>query len=393
MARQIRTGERALAVVGNAGSSSCWSGIPYHFWLAGKETGFLQTALDLSVPGLPWKRALWHLAKTLRGRRPRGFQYTVFFQRQMWSRFLRCVEKRGVNEVLSHYPLFPLPHLAARAALRQSYYIDTPLQALFEDHRMLDWLDPYVVRDALALEKACYDQAERVVGMAQWVKQYLTEHYKLSPAKVFTVLAAANLDEGAVERRLHGRDVWQTPSVFTRERPFRLGFTGKDWKRKGLSRLIDAASLLSRKGFAVEVVVIGHLPSKYLCHPLVRWAGFVDKRVEMDRFLDVLTTYDLGCSPSHQEPMGIAPLECLRMGIPVLCTAVGGLVDACPVAEGAGILALADAGGEDLAQLIEPLIREPERLQAMRDATWRIKERYSWTRAVANMKQIWGGAA
>jgi glycosyltransferase involved in cell wall biosynthesis len=105
--------------------------------------------------------------------------------------------------------------------------------------------------------------------------------------------------------------------------------------------------------------------------------------------MDTLMSCDLGCAPSHEEPMGIAPLEYLRLGIPVLCTAAGGLIDVCEAAGPASILLGKDASAEEIASELEKLAKNVDLRQKMRDAAWERKEHFRWERTVQQLEQIW----
>jgi glycosyltransferase involved in cell wall biosynthesis len=385
--------KRALAVIGDAANVNTWSGTPHFLFEEARRQDFLHIALNLDPKPLRYRRGLWHASNLLRGRRLRGFQYTDLFQRRITEQLTDQVIGEDQIEIVSHSSLLPHRTLERCPEFEWNYYLDAPLKALFETHGMLGWLEESTVQRAIDRERELLNQAKRVVGMASWVVEYVRDHYGVPSKKLHVVHSAANLPEKDVQALLRDRGPRVAPERFDSGRPFRIGFTGKDWRRKGLARLVDAADELRRRGYCVEVLVMGHLPRAYRSHPLVRTAGFVNKSSEIRKFLEVLDRYDIGCFPSHQEPMGIAPFECLRLGIPAICTAVGGWAEACPTTQGAGILVPADVDGAGLADHIEPLIAEPERLQAMSTAAWRIKEHYSWERAVREMEQVWATTA
>jgi glycosyltransferase involved in cell wall biosynthesis len=382
---------RALATIGDAASPRAWSGTPYYFYQAAARSGFLQVPLHLDPSKVKAQRRWFHLRNLLRFQRARGFQYTEAFNHAMLEQFQCQVDGMGVTEIVSHYPLFPPMGAGSSPSQRVSFYIDSPLQALFTQRKMDRELNRRVMLDAIHREKQGFHACERVISMAKWSTDYLATEYGIPQDKLFTVLPGANLPEESVQTLLAQRGPKKVPQVFSDQRPLRIGFTGKDWERKGLPRLVGALEVLKKKGLPVELHVIGYLAERFKKMPFVRWRGFVDKVVEEARFLEVLDSFDIGCFPSHQEPMGIAPLECLRLGIPVICTAQGGLVDACPADQGAGILAGSDPTPEGLAAMMEPLLRDAETLQILSDSAWRIREHYRWERTVSDMQRIWDG--
>jgi glycosyltransferase involved in cell wall biosynthesis len=380
---------RYVAAIGNSTCAATWSGIPYYFLQAGRRDGFLADGLNLEVRGLRRKRSAWQIARLIRAERVRGYQYSRAFAAELGRIAVRECERLGSREVVSHWQLLPGREYLRGLGVRTSFFIDTTLHGLFETHLMREWLNGSVAREAVEREKAEYHDAWRVVTMAEWVRASLDAVYGLNGSRVHTVLPGANLPEELVRERLARRGVRAVREKFTRDRPLRLGFTGKDWKRKGLPRLVRVAETLQRMNIPAEVLVIGFMPACYARHPLVRNAGFVDKARDPLRFIELLESCDFGCSPSHEEPMGIAPLEYLRLGIPVVCTMTGGLVDVCTAAGLAALAVPKEVSGEQLAERIAETVSDPSRLNQVKQCAWAGKEHFRWERAVEDLRKVW----
>lgn len=382
------TFRRGIAAVGNSEEIGTWSGIPYHLLQSGLRGGFLSRGLNLNVASLGARRSIWQAGRMLHLQRPRGFQYSSGFLEALNRRAVNECAKKELTEVVSHYQLLSARYLL-RHSIETSFYIDTTLQELFRTHAMSAWLNRRILEEAIDRERAEYNAAIRVVTMSSWVTDSVVDIYGVPRERVHTVLPGANLPEDAVRQRLHERGPRIVAESFTRERPMRIGFTGKDWQRKGLPRLVAAVELLNQSGVPARVAVIGHAPEEYKKHRFVIDVGFIDKAADSSSFIGALEKCDLGCAPSHEEPMGIAPLEYLRLGIPVLCTAAGGLKDVCLAAGPASILLGKDAEAEEIAAQLQSLARDPERLQKMNDAAWARKEHFSWDRTVRELQHVW----
>jgi glycosyltransferase involved in cell wall biosynthesis len=106
----------------------------------------------------------------------------------------------------------------------------------------------------------------------------------------------------------------------------------------------------------------------------------------MGRFLEILRNTDVGCMLSRAETAGIALLEFLRIGIPVIATDVGGVPDI--VELGAGELVSPDIGPSDLAERLARLLDEPDRLDELRESAWRRRENASWRRVIRELKDV-----
>jgi glycosyltransferase involved in cell wall biosynthesis len=385
------TMKRGVAALGNSEDIGTWSGIPHFLLHAGSESGFLSSGLDLRVKNAARLRGIWQMSRILRAQRPRGFQYSRAFLDLLGKKAAEQCVSKGLGEVISHYQLLPARDLL-KLSIKMSYYIDTTLNDLFQTHEMVPWLNERVVK--VAIEKECegYWSADRVVTMASWVRASLSGTYGLPTERIFTVLPGANLPEKEIRVRLGKGTPSIIPDRFTEDRRLRIGFTGKDWKRKGLPRLVAAVEILNRMGIPSEVVVIGGIPKRYRTHRVVRATGFIDKSREISRFIQAVGSCDIGCAPSHEEPLGIAPLEYLRLGIPILCTSAGGLKDVCEAAGSASILLGKDATAEEIAAEFERLAKDVDRFRRVQAVAWERKEHFCWDRAVADLQRIWGSS-
>jgi len=382
------TERRGIAAIGNSEDLLTWSGTPYYLLHAGLQETFLTCGLDLRIANLARLRAVWQASRLFHGERPRGFQYSAGFADLLGRRTLAECRKTGLQEIVSHYQALPARYLIENA-IKISFYIDATLQDLFETQGALSWLNRTVAEEAIDREIDNYSVAERVVTMSSWVRARLKSSYGVAEERIFTVLPGANLPEREVKSRLREIESSTVIERFARDRKLRIGFTGKDWQRKGLARLLTGVDLLNRMDVPTELVVIGSIPRHYRSRSNVSAAGFIDKSKDLGRFIDTIASCDLGCAPSHEEPMGIAPLEYLRLGVPVVCTAAGGLIDICKAAGSASMLLEKDASPEHIALAIEGLVKSPDSLRKMRASAWERKEYFSWQRAVTELQRVW----
>ena len=90
--------------------------------------------------------------------------------------------------------------------------------------------------------------------------------------------------------------------------------------------------------------------------------------------------------PSESESFGLAALEALACGVPVVGTTVGGLPEV--VLEDAGALVpVGDVGL--MAEKALAMLRDPARLRALRDAAVRSAARYSADRIVPMYEDLY----
>jgi glycosyltransferase involved in cell wall biosynthesis len=355
-----------------------WSGIPYFFLQAGKEQGFLSAGLSLRPEDLRRRRLFWNLGRVLRGSRPGGFQYSEAFLRRLFAQAgLRDDEE---VEIISHFPLLP-PRPWPRG-WRISYYIDATLRQNFIHYGVAHRIGRKAREDVLRRELEHYHAAERIVCMSRWAANSVVENYGIASSKVHVILPGANL-----------RDADAGPPTGPAEPPLdplRLGFIGKDWRRKGLPFLLRVAEELARRRIGVPVVALGPCARDLPSHPLLESVGFVDKQHDSRRFVQLVRSFHFGCLFSSAEAYGIANLECMRLGVPVLASRVGGIPDT--VREGLAYLFAPACPPADVADLLESFVRDRFAYQDLRQRVARSSSEFSWRRTVRDFIAVWQGA-
>lgn len=369
---------RSIAAVGDVCSHSCWSGTPYHFLQAALRSGFVTDPFRIDLGKLYRPRHSWNLKQALLGRGVGGFQYS--------DRFLSLVEAQVPSdlwgsEVISFNQHFPRANTVARGGGSLSHYIDAPFAALVTGRGLDLKLPPTVVREALALERENYAASERVVTMARWAAKVAIGECGVPAGKVHVILPGANLDlpEG-----------WQFPGRRGRagkERDFTLGFVGKDWKRKGLPLIVSVRGELEKRGWKARILVIGDAPAKWRNSPGIEFAGFINKWTESRRFLELLSSCDVGCLFSGREALGISTLEFLRAGVPVAGFDHEGTADTIP--PDAGFRFAVGSSAESLADRLEEYLQnEAEQAKYVHRAQqW--SGVVTWERCVREFQELW----
>jgi glycosyltransferase involved in cell wall biosynthesis len=367
---------RVLTVVGDPNRIGAWSGIPYFFLRAAKEQGFLSACLSLQPENLRRRRLFWNLARVLRGSRPGGFQYTEAFLRRLFAQ-ARSRDDEEI-EIISHFPL--LPPRPWRRGWRVSYYIDATLRQNFIDYGLARRTGRKAREDALRRELEHYQAAERIVCMSRWAARSVVEDYGIPSSKVHVILPGANLRDCDVT----------APAEPPPLDPLRLGFIGKDWRRKGLPFLLQVAEELARRKIGVRVVALGPPAADLPSHPLLEPAGFVDKEHDVPRFVRLVRSFHFGCLFASAEACGIANLECLRLGVPVLASRVGGIPDT--VRDGLAYLFAPGCPPREVADLLQSFVRDRFAYLDLRQRVARSAAEFSWRRTVGDFIALWQGA-
>jgi glycosyltransferase involved in cell wall biosynthesis len=171
----------------------------------------------------------------------------------------------------------------------------------------------------------------------------------------------------------------------------------------GLARLVVVSRLVERKGVGnvvsalaevpgAEVVIAGgpdaaELPRNAEARRLMRLAdraGVADRvrllgRVERAELPALLRSADAVVCVPWYEPFGIVPLEAMACGVPVVASAVGGLVDT--VVDGVNGIHVPPRRPDEVASALRALLADPAlRRRLGRAGAHRARSRYGWSR-------------
>ena len=190
------------------------------------------------------------------------------------------------------------------------------------------------------------------------------------------------------------------------DRP-RVLFLGRLVERKGIGNVISAlaegplADLGGAAGPAPELVVAGGPPAAGLeahdevrrLRDLAREVGVADQvrfvgRVDREDLPALLRSADVVACVPWYEPFGIVPLEAMACGVPVVASAVGGLVDT--VVDGLTGVHVPPRDPPAVARALRRLLEDPEARREMGAAgARRVRARYTWGRVAAATEAVY----
>jgi glycosyltransferase involved in cell wall biosynthesis len=119
-----------------------------------------------------------------------------------------------------------------------------------------------------------------------------------------------------------------SPAPRSADRPFTLGFVGRNCKAKGTDLLIEAAAKVIAEGHDLKIHFAGS-EKAYVMALAKRWN--LTAHVEFTEWLEDLGPYldsiDLLVVPSEKEAFGLVLLDAMSRGKPILATACNGPAD------------------------------------------------------------------
>jgi len=370
---------RLLLCCGDATDPATWSGTPHALLQAGLASGLLQGGLALQPQRLRWRRRAFNLLQLLRSGRPGGFQYSPGFCRALLAQ-ARLSPIQPLS-LLSHYPLLPL-HPWPRA-WRVAFYLDATTTQVLDAYGGGGRIAPGLRRQLLARERRAFHQAEALIAMSPWAARSLIEDYGLPSARVAVVPAGANLDGAALAALPPG----PPPLPPGPGQPLRLGLLGKEWQRKGGPFLLQLVEALERLAIPAELRVLGVPAAELPQHPAIQGLGFIAKQQQLPRFVAELRSWHFGTLFSQAEAFGIAARECLRLGVPVLAHAVGGIPATLPDG-GCGHLFPPHPSPSAVAHWIAGRLQPYPAYLAWRRALAARGEEFGWEAAVGRLASL-----
>lgn len=273
-----------------------------------------------------------------------------------WSlvQFPLAAIKAGADVIHTQYSLSPLVGDRGVTTVHDVSFLIGP-----------EWFKP---RDRFLLKRtvpAACRRAKRVITVSETSKREIEALIPASRGKVRAVPNACpdwiqKVDRGEAESVLRGLGI-QTPFVLT---------VGTRWPRKNMALALDAMANLP-DSIPVQLVVTGKpgwgeesLGKRGLA------TGFVDEAT----LSALYSAASLYLAPSRHEGFGIPVLEAFRCGCPVVCSTGGALPEV------AGDAAWVEPSWEPArwATVIEQLLRDPGKLEAMRSAGFLRERQFRW---------------
>jgi len=290
-----------------------------------------------------------------RVRRWQAFFSTTYLFRWMSRRAREWAERNAFDWTLQIQSLFD----ARAPSVPHFVYTDhTHLANLgYPDFDRRTLRSPRWIR----LERELYRNAHTVFTRSAHVSASLTDSYGCDPARVVCVGAGANARvpgalEPATARSASGQEIL---------------FVGVDWQRKGGPELASAFAQVRQRHPRATLTVVGCTPALDL--PGCRVLG----RCPVDEVHHHYERADVFCLPTRREPFGVAFVEALHHGLPVVGTRIGAVPDLVEHGHNGFLVEVGDAAG--LAVQLDRLLGDAALRHRMGSASReRARAHYTW---------------
>jgi glycosyltransferase involved in cell wall biosynthesis len=222
----------------------------------------------------------------------------------------------------------------------------------------------------IRLETSIYSNARMVFTMSDATRRCLVDEYGIAESQVAWVRAGPNAApaDGAA-------------AALDRYECQRILFVGARWEPKGGPELAAAFERVLGSHPRATLTVVGCSPT--LALPNCEVVGSVPVS-QIGAYYERASVF---CLPTRREAYGIAFLEALAHGLPVVATRVGALPEFVSEGENGYLVEVGDV--DALASRLTALLDDPDKCRRFGIAARRAGESYSWARtAEAVLRRI-----
>ena len=224
-----------------------------------------------------------------------------------------------------------------------------------------------------------YRSARLIVPWSNWVKGSLLQDYGVPEEKITVIPPGVDIEQ------------WVPPPVGTREKQAEDGsrlpgvlFVGGDFERKGGALLLDW--FLTRGKGRCELHLVTRTPPA-LAEPVPGLHIYTHLQANDPQLMQLYAESDLFVLPTLADCFGIAFVEAMATGLPVVATNVGGVPDI--LDDGQQGFVIQPNDGAALAQRIERLLADATlRLSMGKHARQKVEERFNARRNAGRLLEL-----
>ena len=204
-----------------------------------------------------------------------------------------------------------------------------------------------------------------VIAISEAVREHLANDFGVSKKKICLIHNGVEVEKFKMDKPLqqikdfkHKAHIDNTSSV--------IGIIARLSSVKGHCFLLKAASIIVQSNTRVKFLIIGDGPEKKHLLQLVKKLNIEKYVIFLKPVMDTsiaLRTFDIFVMPSVQEGLGIAILEAMASGLPVIASNVGGIYTL--IKDGSNGFLLPPENASAISEAICKLLKEPDLARRM----------------------------
>jgi D-inositol-3-phosphate glycosyltransferase len=307
--------------------------------------------------------------------------------------FAQGIDEFRMDEGIEYDVLHSHYWLSGVAAMQLAQYWDIPHVTMFHTLAYLKQLaDPNETESPLRLEMECrlIQQADRIIASTRDERLQMIRHCGAAPGKVQVVPCGVDLKRFVPNDQQQARE----KLGLKRHQPVLL-FVGRLDPFKGPDLLLRTAAMMKQQA---QVIIVGGKPTGDKEVQQLRELAAqlkISKRVlfmgarPQQELPVIYSAADVTVIPSHHESFGLAAVESLACGTPVVATRAGGLMTVVRHGE-TGYLVPHCPGF--FAERLDTLLENPAILEHMRLAARPSVLQFSWKHVANQVYDIYQDA-
>jgi glycosyltransferase involved in cell wall biosynthesis len=335
-------------------------------WLVSRATG---SGSAVAIAGLAsGLRGLGHMVDVLR---PRRAHRSIAVTRLLYNLTLRrrLAGLRGQYDVVVG---FDFDGFAVGGSIDAKYVV--ALKGVAADERRFEtglnrvWFALWA-----ALEGRNARSADRVFVTSEYSRARAAASYGLDPNAILVVPEAMD-DQMAGSEPAGNHDASSAPTILS---------VARQYRRKDTATLIRALPKILETYPAVQLRIVGGGPELPALRELTRRLGisgevvFLDSVQSSEALRREYANAAIFCLPSRQEGFGIAFVEAMSHGLPIVAAECGAVPEVAPHGEASLLVAPGDE--TQLAEAILRLLADPALASRLGAAGMERAARYTWT--------------
>lgn len=236
-----------------------------------------------------------------------------FLKSKLWQYFRIPFYTTRIHEHEEEFDAFVFNN----AILAYRIKTDKPCFALIHDEKLInlkpsfrfDFIRRIILR---RIEKSVTKSGMQIISNSEHISNQLVERYNVNPAHISLLYQGITLTNKKEIKSI------------AMEEPIKIIFVKNDYIIGGLPDLLQALDLLSEYRFVVSIIgnkELNQISTSETENVEFRNLGLVSN----DEVINHMYSHDILCIPARYEPLGVAVMEGLAVGIPTITTGVGGL--------------------------------------------------------------------
>jgi glycosyltransferase involved in cell wall biosynthesis len=357
-----------------------WSGTHHNIYKALNSLGEV-TILGPFLPNsrLFLTRILNQLSLKLRGKRI-GYRHSTFISKGYADYFNKKLKEGDFDYIIAPAASCEIAFVETKTPI--IYITDGTFASCLNYHKALSHLTKRSITEGNLVEKKAVDKSKTIIVSSEWAANSLRKDYQCPENKIHIIPYGANFELLPNRNEIN----------FSIPEKVKLLFVAVYWEDKGGEIVWNAFQILEKKGYDVELTILGCEVPEHVKSERVKKIPFIDKNdAEGQKKLhSIFLQHQLLILPTRFDCSPIVINEASAFGIPCLVAKTGGIEGHLQNGKNGFVIDYNDKG-EGYANIIERLLNDKNKFSELRKSTRSLyEEELNWEHWKTELTKILG---